>query len=270
MKSRNREINVFSMSALDLFASALGAFILISVVLMPYYLRVDPEDLQRLRQDLHEAQRENAQMRQALSHAPKVAFPNLDMVVALDTTGSMGEEVAGLREEIGQFAELMMELAPEFGLGVIDFKDRCEGPRAVREFPLRLMSSTGLSNLVAFTRSMSAGNYTECNETQPEAVDMALDAAIASNWRGASETKIIVIITDNPAYPERRAHTLSSARAFAARGTQHKVSTVFKRQERSEADAEVFLRDLADAGTGKFIRSGSSFTITMLLALAGL
>ena len=37
MKFRSREINVFSMSALDLFASALGAFILISLVLMPYF-----------------------------------------------------------------------------------------------------------------------------------------------------------------------------------------------------------------------------------------
>jgi len=37
MKFRNREINVFSMSALDLFASALGAFILITVVLFPYF-----------------------------------------------------------------------------------------------------------------------------------------------------------------------------------------------------------------------------------------
>ena len=56
MKFRSREINVFSMSALDLFASALGAFILISMVLMPYFLRVDPEEVNRLRKDLREAQ----------------------------------------------------------------------------------------------------------------------------------------------------------------------------------------------------------------------
>ena len=37
MKSRSKEINIFNMSALDLFASALGAFILISVVLFPYF-----------------------------------------------------------------------------------------------------------------------------------------------------------------------------------------------------------------------------------------
>ena len=37
MRLRSKEINVFNMSALDLFASALGAFILISVVLFPYF-----------------------------------------------------------------------------------------------------------------------------------------------------------------------------------------------------------------------------------------
>lgn len=37
MKSRQRNITVFSISALDLFAAALGAFILIVLVLFPYY-----------------------------------------------------------------------------------------------------------------------------------------------------------------------------------------------------------------------------------------
>ena len=37
MRTRSRDINIFSMSALDLFASALGAFILIAVVLFPYF-----------------------------------------------------------------------------------------------------------------------------------------------------------------------------------------------------------------------------------------
>ena len=37
MKSARRNISVFSISALDLFAAALGAFILIVLVLFPYY-----------------------------------------------------------------------------------------------------------------------------------------------------------------------------------------------------------------------------------------
>ena len=37
MRRPNRELNIFSISALDLFASAMGAFILIAVILFPYY-----------------------------------------------------------------------------------------------------------------------------------------------------------------------------------------------------------------------------------------
>lgn len=37
MRSRRRNISIFSISALDLFAAALGAFILIVLVLFPYY-----------------------------------------------------------------------------------------------------------------------------------------------------------------------------------------------------------------------------------------
>ncbi|SEH07866.1 hypothetical protein [Candidatus Venteria ishoeyi] len=39
MRRPSREINIFSLSALDLFASALGAFILLTVILFPYYLK---------------------------------------------------------------------------------------------------------------------------------------------------------------------------------------------------------------------------------------
>lgn len=37
MRRKNSEINVFSMSALDLFASALGAFILLTVIFLPFF-----------------------------------------------------------------------------------------------------------------------------------------------------------------------------------------------------------------------------------------
>ena len=268
------------MSALDLFASALGAFILISIVLMPYFLRVEPEEVQRLRRALNEArtaqaqaQAENARLRQELEEllaAPNFTFPNLDIVIALDTTGSMQEAVSGLRDEIDQFARLMLEMTPALGIGVIDFKDRCEGADAVREFPLRLVNSAGLSRLRSFTRTMNAGSQ-PCNYNDPpEALHMALDAAVASSWRAESEVRIIVVISDNPAYPERQAHAVSAARAFAARGPQHKVSTVHERTGGSLDGTADFLRRLADAGNGNFTGSGGSFTATLLFALAGL
>lgn len=58
MKRRSREINIFSMSALDLFASALGAFILLAVIALPFFPNLSEQDMQ---QQLAQAQAEMAQ-----------------------------------------------------------------------------------------------------------------------------------------------------------------------------------------------------------------
>ena len=62
MKKLNREINVFSMSALDLFASALGAFIILGVLLLPYFPNTgdSPERVAAIRALLQMQIEENA------------------------------------------------------------------------------------------------------------------------------------------------------------------------------------------------------------------
>lgn len=37
MRKRNREINIFNLSMLDVLAGAMAAFLIIMVVLLPYY-----------------------------------------------------------------------------------------------------------------------------------------------------------------------------------------------------------------------------------------
>ena len=71
MRSRRRNITVFSISALDLFAAALGAFILIVLVLFPYYrlggtdvsFEELEEQVERRRKVASETQTEMAQIR---------------------------------------------------------------------------------------------------------------------------------------------------------------------------------------------------------------
>jgi F0F1-type ATP synthase membrane subunit b/b' len=60
MKRPSRELNIFSMSALDLFASAMGAFILLTVILFPYYQKNAKivEDLNKTKNQLAQAQQQ--------------------------------------------------------------------------------------------------------------------------------------------------------------------------------------------------------------------
>ena len=60
MKKRRRELNIFSMSMLDLFASALGAFMLITIVLLPFFPNLNISGLEEA-----ELEREKATLEQA-------------------------------------------------------------------------------------------------------------------------------------------------------------------------------------------------------------
>jgi hypothetical protein len=57
MRIPDRDIAVFSTSAIDLFASALGAFILLVMLLFPYYRHAGPDDSFARTQDIMEKRR---------------------------------------------------------------------------------------------------------------------------------------------------------------------------------------------------------------------
>ena len=299
MKQRNREINIFNMSALDLFASALGAFILITLLLLPFFPNLDPtpiqEKLDKTQEGLDAATAEAQELQAQLAESnareqelqdklkaatdqpkkeqtpPKVAFPPLDLVIALDTTDSMHKQIKGLKNEIGQIANLLLKFAPSVGIGVVDFKDRCEGRRATKVFPLVEMNDVSIRRLSEFTRSIKRGNYTRCNRDHEEAVNLALDRAVAMPWRSQAKVRLIVIISDNPAYPETQASVLQQAARFAASREGNRVSTVHVptwRHALGIAKGPEFLERLAKAGKGQFVGGGGSFTATILLALA--
>ena len=63
MKKRSREINIFSMSALDLFASAMGAFILITIVLFPFFPNLS-DSSKRIVEEKARLEQERAKLRQ--------------------------------------------------------------------------------------------------------------------------------------------------------------------------------------------------------------
>ena len=138
MRRRNREISIFSMSALDLFASALGAFILLTIVIFPYFPNISPvvaapeepvpipdPDLQRQLQELEgelaEAQRQLEAAQERLEEAgdeeagdDSDALADLERELA-ELQGQLenaqervaqaeedAEEVEGLRERVAE------------------------------------------------------------------------------------------------------------------------------------------------------------------------
>lgn len=72
MKPRNREINIFNLSMLDVISGAMGAFLIIMVILLPYYKK-DTIDYQRELQQSRAAEESARKAAQAAANAQRVA-----------------------------------------------------------------------------------------------------------------------------------------------------------------------------------------------------
>ena len=360
MKLRRREINIFSMSALDLFASGMGAFILLTVMALPFFPNTgDSEErieavkeelsdalqerdaararasrleaiISKLERDadaeaaLHEAltdalrrledarnkvsdledalAKEKAkqqpieprddsrerELEQALVEArkqrdaaealargledalKKVKMPDLDVVICLDVTASMTNQIDGFKREVSALAEVLDSLAPSAGIGVVAFGDR-RWAQPIHEQPV--VSTSNLAVLRAFVDSLRPNMDPRArrNTDGPEAVTTALERAVESNWRHVSKRRYVIVVTDNAAYPDRVMVALETAQQFSAT-EGHFVSTVranFTEDRTDRAAADQFLRQLALAGKGQFVDAagGESMIGNVLLAI---
>ena len=309
MRRRSREVNIFSMSALDLFASALGAFILIAVVLFPYFpnigsspehvaalraqlrdarqqlqasqaelaqARQEEEDLKQelaqarqeeeeLKQELAQAQQEEEELKQELAQAK---FPHLDLIITLDTTGSMGGPIDGLKEELGEMIRVLSRLAPSLGIGVVAFNDRKQNP-VVSISPLKEVSpgSASFKTLQSFINNLVAGEASGDNKDVPEAVYQGFRTAAAMPWRGVAERKIIVVITDAPPYDDEYDALMRAVKDFVLENGRS-VSGVWVESKTKGYNATAkFLENLSRNGRGRFVKAGGSVTSSILLAL---
>lgn len=118
MKPRNREINIFNISMLDVISGALGAFLIIMIVLFPYYKKesIDYQrDIQELKQQvqaanqktkeaelrsqelekqLQDARQKIQEARQRASNAEErlgFALKDKNIVFVVDISGSMAD-----------------------------------------------------------------------------------------------------------------------------------------------------------------------------------
>ena len=293
------------MSALDLFASGMGAFILLAIMALPFFPntgsapesvpepepvadagaledaldvaeRERDEERQRaeqlaedLRQTIEEllntSQERDQAQQQAASLQNRVAeleVPDLDLVICLDVSGSMSEQVSGLKQQISDLGRILNAVAPT-GIGVVAFGDRYwERPLFVQNVTTNMPVLENFINGLRPQMGLGRGR----NDDSPEALTMALERAVTMNWRPESESRYVVIMSDFPAYPERVDAALHTARSFVVQDGHH-VSAVMVNGSFTGRAAESFMRQLVNAGNGEFV-DGEEKTLVGSILLA--
>ena len=278
MKRKKREVSAFSMSAVDLFASAMGAFILLAVIALPFFPKTtdtppvpvcaEPSPVIPVPAACPDPV---VQTCPVCPPVPEEAFvlKDIDLVIVLDVTGSMDESIEGLKNTTSDLVALLARLAPSFSVGIVTFGDYgFEQPTQV--FSLREMSSAAdIDALNGFVRQVregwgiGSGDYMY----EGEALSAGLELAVAMPFRHDAKERRIVVFTDD--VPTYRSRAEGIVRQFSA-GSQGDISqtvSIVLTDPKNNPDAAQLLQQLANTGNGFYSSSSGSFIGKLLLAL---
>jgi von Willebrand factor type A domain len=137
----------------------------------------------------------------------------LDLVLVVDTTGSMGDEIAFLQRELIGITRTAARKAPgvKVRYGLVAYRDRGD------DYVVRNFGFTGnAGEMAGWLRGLSAdggGDY-------PEAAAAALQSGVGLNWRAGKGERLLLHVADAPPHSGDAAGYLRAAKAAAAKGVQ--------------------------------------------------
>lgn len=137
----------------------------------------------------------------------------MDLVFVVDTTGSMGDELAWLSQEITQITRQAQSAAPgvDIRFGLVVYKAPAD-PYVVKSY--------GFTSDVRQFRRWIASEQSSGGAGGPEVVADALNAAVQLDWRRGRGERLIFQIGDEAPRADKTNAYYSAARTAAANGIQ--------------------------------------------------
>ena len=169
----------------------------------------------------------------------------IDVAFALDTTGSMAEEIAALRATLRAVASR----ATNVRVGLVEYKDRGD------EFTTRVYAMTRdvaeLSEKISLIGAFGGNDY-------PEAMNVGLhDALTKLEWNSAAPARLLFVIGDAPPH----AHDLDPSYADSARLAAHEGIQIFSvAASGMDEFGQIVFRQIAQytGGTELFVLRGGA------------
>jgi len=165
----------------------------------------------------------------------------MDLVLVLDTTGSMGDEMRYLQAELETIVARLKRDAGNLDLriGLVVYRD--EGDDYVsRAYPL--------TGDIGALRTTLAQQDADGGGDMPEAVDRALADASAMSWR-PDAAKVVLLVADAPPHERAFGATLDAARRLRGDGVQ----IVPVAASGVEDNAQYMMRAMAVLTQGRYI-----------------
>ncbi|MFZ1340165.1 MAG: vWA domain-containing protein [Paracoccaceae bacterium] len=166
----------------------------------------------------------------------------LDLVLVVDTTGSMGDEIAFLQKELTGIVRSAAAKAPGVSIryGLVAYRDKGDA-YVVQNYGF----TTSAPTMNGWLRGLSAdggGDY-------PEAAAAALQAGVGLDWRRGKGERILIQIADAPPHDGDAGAYLRAAKGAAGKGVQ--VFTLGASGVGQEA--EYLMRQASVATGGRYV-----------------
>ena len=280
MQKKNREVNVFSLSALDLFCSAMGAFLLVSIILMTQVGHKTPPTKQKTTQP---PPLEIKVPEPKPAPAPSLLrLSSLKVMIVIDTTASMGAQLDQLKTDLKYMVITLRELSKDLQMGVAGYKDVvCPVSLQWMDMkPIHTDTPGGDDNyreLQRFVMQLQA--YAPNNDGWEESVELGLRKAIEQPWgRGGPmnpdepEKSIIIVVGDAAAKTQQRQACINMVSQWVQAGKNRKLYSLyvpnvpFRILSRAQ-DQKQFFKDLAKAGEGSYYTTSGQLMSQILRAV---
>ncbi len=174
------------------------------------------------------------------SGAASKKLSDLDMVLVIDTTGSMQGVIDDVKANAIQLINALQTGGGSVRVGVVAYRDVGDD-YVVRPFPLTDVGA-GAPALVSFIAGLQASGGGDW----PEKVEAGVQTAASMDWRRGVPGSIVVI-GDAPAHPEAQSAALAAAKSFARAGG-HQVSVID-----AGSGANPFMKSLPESGHGQYV-----------------
>jgi Mg-chelatase subunit ChlD len=171
--------------------------------------------------------------------------PRIDVVFALDTTGSMSGLIEGAKQKIWSVASAMADgrPTPQIRIGLVGYRDRGD------DYVTRTTDLTeDIDAVYAHLQAFSAGGGGD----NPESVNQALHEAVARmSWSGGNDVyKVVFLVGDAPPHMDYDNDVKYAETVDLARAKGIAINTI---QCGTQSDTAQIWREIARRGSGQFV-----------------
>ncbi|MDR0503048.1 MAG: VWA domain-containing protein [Treponema sp.] len=200
-----------------------------------------------------------------------IAQSVLDIMFVIDTTGSMGDELSYLKEEISDVIGEISSLNPGYTINLALLFYRDTGDQYVTR-------SFNFTSDISQQRQNLSRQHAEGGGDFPEAADRALSEAMQLSWTETSAVRLLFHVCDAPPHEEQENKTLffNSVNAAAQKGIRIipvassgidlKTEYLLRQEALMTGGTYIFLTDDSGIGNDHLLATVGDYTVEYLNA----